>query len=103
MLTCFAHLIKHTHLASFFLENNGGSFLLDCLRSPGNDIQEIYYSLLNLWLVSFSEEGIEKFIAVPGTKVIKSVCEILQRVSREKITRMAFLFFKNIESSSKCL
>lgn len=71
--------------------------MTDCLNRSGNDIQLIYYTLLNIWMLSFVDEAIEKFIAVPKLGVVKSVCEILQKVSREKITRVAFMIFKNIE------
>lgn len=35
--------------------------------------------------------------------VIRYICEILQKVSREKITRVAFTIFKNIQSNHGCL
>ena len=35
--------------------------------------------------------------------IIKNICDILQKVSREKITRVAFMIFKNIQESSPCL
>jgi V-type H+-transporting ATPase subunit H len=54
-------------------------------------------------MLSFVNEGIEKFIAVPKYGVIKTMCEILQKISREKITRISFMIFKNIQHSSQCL
>ncbi len=77
--------------------------ILECLSRSGNDIQLIYYSLLNIWMLSFVGDTIEKFIAVPKFGVIKTVCDILQKVSREKITRVAFMIFKNIEENTSCL
>lgn len=77
--------------------------LTECLNRSGNDIQLIYYTLLNVWMLSFVDEAIEKLISVPKLGVVKSVCEILQKVSREKITRVAFMIFKNIEKDHSCL
>lgn len=54
-------------------------------------------------MLSFIEEGIERFISVAKFGVIKSMCEILQKISREKITRISFMIFKNIQSNNTCL
>lgn len=56
--------------------------MLECLTKSNNDIQKIYYALLNVWMLSFIEEGIEKFISVAKLNVIKAMCEILQKISR---------------------
>jgi len=102
-VTCFVNLIKHADLAELFLENGGGALLLDCLGRSGNDIQLIYYTLLNIWMLSFVEDSIEKFIGVTKFGVVKHICDILQKVSREKITRVAFMIFKNIQNNHGCL
>lgn len=103
MVSCFVHLNKHGYLSEIFLENGGTSLLLDCLARSGNDIQLIYYTLLNVWMLSFLPEAIEKFIGAAKFGVIKHICDVLQKVSREKITRVAFLIFKNIEEVPECL
>ncbi len=54
-------------------------------------------------MLSFVEGSIEKFLGVPKFGVIKHICDILQKVSREKITRVAFMIFKNIEENNTCL
>ncbi len=54
-------------------------------------------------MLSFIEEAVEKFISLPKVGVVRSICEILQKVSREKITRVAFMIFKNIEKDHGCL
>ncbi len=94
---------KHSELARVFIENDGTPILLDCLNKSNNDIQKIYYALLNVWMLSFVEEGIERFISVPKFGVIKSICEILQKISREKITRISFMIFKNIQGNNGSL
>lgn len=53
LVTCYVHLNKHASLAQVFLENGGGSLLIECLNRSGNDIQLIYYTLLNVWMLSF--------------------------------------------------
>lgn len=52
-MTCFVHLNKHAELSQIFLENGGGSFLVESINRGGNDIQLIYYTLLNIWMISF--------------------------------------------------
>ena len=59
--------------------------------------------LLNVWLLSFVDVAVEKFIGVAKYGVLRSVCEILQKLSREKLTRVAFLIFKNLENNQACL
>jgi V-type H+-transporting ATPase subunit H len=81
-VSCFVHLNKHSELADVFLENNGTALIIECLNKGGNDIQLIYYSLLNVWMLSFTENGIGKFLSIPKYGIIKSMCEILQKVSR---------------------
>jgi V-type H+-transporting ATPase subunit H len=103
MKCCFISLVKHTDLAKVFIENYGGALFLDCLGCSCNDFQLIYYTLLNIWMLSFVEDSIEKFIGVPKSGVFKYVCDILQQVSREKITRVAFMIFKNIQDHHSCL
>jgi V-type H+-transporting ATPase subunit H len=97
------HLNKHEFLANVFLEYGGASFLLDCFNRSGNDIQLIYYTLLNVWMLSFIPETVEKLFGTAKFGVIKHICEILQKVSREKITRVAFMIFKNIQHEHTCL
>ena len=74
LASCFVHLNKHSELARVFIENDGTPILLDCLNKSNNDIQKIYYALLNVWMLSFVEEGIDKFMSVPKFGVIKSIC-----------------------------
>lgn len=55
--------------------NNGGTQLIgDSLKHGGNETQIIYYTLLNIWLLSFVPEAIEKFLAVEKFEILKSVC-----------------------------
>ena len=103
LASCFVHFNKHADLAREFLCNGGGQLLLDALSRSGNDIQLIYYTLLNVWMLSFTEESVEDFIGVAKHGVIRHVCEILQKVSREKITRVAFMVFENVQESHVCL
>lgn len=56
--------------------------ILESLLKSSNDIQKIYYTLLNVWMISFIEEGIDRFISVAKFGIIKNMCEILQKISR---------------------
>lgn len=77
--------------------------LIDNLRQGGNEIQMLYYTLLNIWLLSFVPVAVEKFIAMPRFGIIRLVCELLQKLSREKLTRVCFLIFKNVKDNHTCL
>ncbi len=96
LVSCFVHLNKHAALAEQFLENGGSAVILECLNRCGNDVQLIYYTLLNIWMLSFVESGVEKLIGQARHGVVRLICEVLQKVSREKITRVAFMIFRNI-------
>ena len=82
LVSCFVHLNKHEYLAQEFLEYGGAAFLIDCLSKSGNDIQLIYYTLLNVWMLSFVSEVTEKLFGASKFGVIKHICDILQKVSR---------------------
>lgn len=103
LTSSFVHLNKHELLSSVFLENGGTQLIVDNLRQGGNEIQLLYYTLLNIWLLSFTTDGIDKFVSVPRFGVIRLVCELLQKLSREKLTRVAFLIFKNVQENHSCL
>jgi len=103
LVSCFVHLNKHENLASEFMEYGGASYLLECLSRSGNDIQLIYYTMLNIWMLSFVPDTVDKWFGSAKFGVIKHICDILQKVSREKITRVAFMIFKNVQDSNGCL
>ena len=86
-----------------FLENGGTQLLVDNLRQSGNEIQILYYTLINIWLLSFTTEGVEKFISVPRFGILRLICELLQKLSREKLTRVSFMIFKNVQENHTCL
>ena len=54
-------------------------------------------------MLSFVSEVTEKLFGASKFGVIKHICDILQKVSREKITRVAFMIFKNIQEFHSCL
>jgi len=45
---------KHEDLASVFLENAGADIILSVLEQNTNEVQLLYYTLLNIWLLSFT-------------------------------------------------
>jgi V-type H+-transporting ATPase subunit H len=81
-VSCFVHLNKLEYLANEFMEYGGASYLLECLNRSGNDIQLIYYSMLNIWMLSFVSDNVEKWFGASKFGVIKHICDILQKVSR---------------------
>lgn len=61
LTTCFAFLLKHDHLIKVFLDNNGTQILHDNMKKYPSDLQKMYYTLLVLWLISFSEKSVIYF------------------------------------------
>lgn len=96
LMTCLVHLNKHEDLSTIFLENAGGTMILSVLEQNTNEVQLLYYTLLNVWLLSFTENGVRDFISVAKLGVIRHICDILQKISREKLVRISFAIFKNI-------
>lgn len=82
LMSSLIYLNKHQSLAEVFLENGGTQLIIDGLKNSGSETQMLYYTLLNVWLLSFVDIAIEKFLAVPKFAVLKSVCSILQKLSR---------------------
>ena len=82
LMSSLIYLNKHQSLAEVFLENGGTQLIIDGLKNSGSETQMLYYTLLNVWLLSFVEIAIEKFLAVRKFAVLKSVCSILQKLSR---------------------
>ena len=103
LMSCLVHLNKHEVLAKVFLENGGTTIIFNSLEKNSNEVQLVYYTFLNIWMLSFIHDGIDNFLSVAKLGVIKSICEILQKISREKLIRVAFAIFKNIENNHQCL
>ena len=77
------------------MENNGAPLIINVFDHYTNEVQLIYYAFLNIWLLSFVKKGVNDLISVPKTGVIKGICDVLQKISREKLIRVAFSIFKN--------
>ncbi|KRX04842.1 Armadillo-type fold [Pseudocohnilembus persalinus] len=94
-MTALVNLLKIESLVPIFLQNGGQNILSEFLKKYSNDLQIAYYTLLNVWLISFSQEAQEHF-ADPTLGLIKSMTEVIQRLSREKLVRVAFGTFRNL-------
>jgi V-type H+-transporting ATPase subunit H len=97
---CIANLIKHEHICVEFIKTSGISLLHDFFVKGSNELQLMYYSILTLWLLSFSEDSIPIF-SNPKHGFIRLTMEIIQKISREKLVRVAFCFFKNLVDKSQ--
>lgn len=58
LMSSLVYLNKHQVLAEVFLENGGTQLIVDGLKNSGSETQMLYYTLLNIWLMSFVEAGI---------------------------------------------
>ena len=81
-MTCLVHLNKHEDLAIVFLENSGSEIISNVLGQATNEVQLLYYTFLNIWLLSFVEAGVENFLAVSKLGIIRHICDALQKISR---------------------
>jgi len=55
----------------------------------------MYYTILNVWLMSFCEDSLLVFNN-PKYGFIRLTIEIIQKISREKLVRVSFAYFKNL-------
>ena len=53
LLSSLIYLNKHQALAEIFMKNEGGQLIVDGLKHSGSETQMLYYTLLNVWLLSF--------------------------------------------------
>ncbi|KAL4502337.1 hypothetical protein ABPG72_011924 [Tetrahymena utriculariae] len=102
LTTCFAFLLKHEHLVKVFLDNNGAQFLHENMKKNPSDLQKMYYTLLVLWLISFSEKSVP-FFTDPQLRLIGQSIEVIQKISREKLVRVAFACYKNLSQNNSCI
>lgn len=67
------------------------------------DLQISYYTILGLWLLSYTNDSIAYF-SDPSIGLIRMTIEAIQKISREKILRVAFGCFKNlVDVSPLCI
>jgi len=58
LLNSLIYLNKHQVLTEVFLDNGGTQLILDSFRQSGSDTQVLYYTLLNVWLLSFVDVAV---------------------------------------------
>eukprot|EP01017_Pseudomicrothorax_dubius_P029281 TRINITY_DN3543_c0_g1_i6.p1 TRINITY_DN3543_c0_g1~~TRINITY_DN3543_c0_g1_i6.p1 ORF type:complete len:172 (+),score=41.22 TRINITY_DN3543_c0_g1_i6:99-614(+) len=78
-------------------KNGGIVVLLSVIKRNLYDVQVMYYTCLNFWLLSYYKES-AKYFAGPASGIIRNVITIIQNHSREKIWRVAFYLFKNLSN-----
>jgi len=94
------NLLKHDHLIESFLNNGGADILHDSMTKFSNELQPMYYTLLALWLISFSPLSYDYF-KNPNLGLIRLSTEVILKISREKIIRVAFSCYKQLCLNSK--
>jgi V-ATPase subunit H len=94
-------LLKLTPLQKPFVEL-GMKKLLGCMSANFEDLQISYNCLVILWELSF-RPFLFPIIEERKNEVVEVVKKILQMFRREKIVRIACLFFKNIMASERCV
>eukprot|EP01017_Pseudomicrothorax_dubius_P029279 TRINITY_DN3543_c0_g1_i3.p1 TRINITY_DN3543_c0_g1~~TRINITY_DN3543_c0_g1_i3.p1 ORF type:complete len:449 (+),score=100.02 TRINITY_DN3543_c0_g1_i3:117-1463(+) len=97
LVLCLANLLRRDDLSLSFLKNGGIVVLLSVIKRNLYDVQVMYYTCLNFWLLSYYKES-AKYFAGPASGIIRNVITIIQNHSREKIWRVAFYLFKNLSN-----
>ena len=67
--------------------------LKDILQRNSAELQVIYYTLLNVWILTFEKSARSKF-ADPKALIVPSMIDAVKNVSREKVSRVAFKIFR---------
>ncbi|CAK91061.1 unnamed protein product (macronuclear) [Paramecium tetraurelia] len=97
------HFLKHETLAVQFIKSGGIRIITNLLSKYSTDLQIAYYTILALWLLSFTTESISLFND-PTIGLIKLIIESVQKISREKILRVSFACFRNlVDASPQCI
>ncbi|CAD8109534.1 unnamed protein product [Paramecium primaurelia] len=97
------HFLKHEELAIQFIKSGGIKIITNLLSKYSTDLQIAYYTILALWLLSFTTESISLFND-PTIGLIRLIIESVQKISREKILRVSFACFRNlVDISPQCI
>lgn len=64
------------------------------LRKSPDDLGVMYYTMLNIWMLSFHESSWKYFIENTRNGIIKNMINVIQIISREKILRVSFSTFR---------
>ncbi|CAD8207074.1 unnamed protein product [Paramecium octaurelia] len=97
------HFLKHEALAIQFIKSGGIRIISNLLSKYSTDLQIAYYTILALWLLSFTNESIPLF-SDPTIGLIRLIIESVQKISREKILRVSFACFRNlVDVSPQCI
>ncbi len=62
----------------------------------------MYYTLINIWILSFEEEFI-KFVENPKNLIIAEILVVLKKLAREKLTRVGLKIMRNFANSTNCV
>ena len=76
-----------------FMESGGMKTLAIQLNNNSDDLQLMYQTILNLWILSFNSQSHKYFIS-QDIKLIKSMIHVINIIAREKILRVAFGTFR---------
>ena len=76
VMPILVHLLKHEHLAEEFMDNDGFRIMQHLLSSYPTDLQVCYYTILGLWLLSYSSKSYVYF-ADPKFALIKLTIEAI--------------------------
>jgi len=76
VMPILVHLLKHESLAEEFMRNDGFKIMQYLLSSYPTDLQVCYYTILGLWLLSYSSTSYS-FFGDPKYMLIKLTIEAI--------------------------
>lgn len=95
-------LLKITPLHRAFMDTGAPKKILKFMLTSTDDMQVCYNGMVILWLLSFKHQFMG-FIEDRKNEVFEIVKKVLQMFRREKIVRVASMFFLNVLSNEKCI
>lgn len=102
MAVSLTHLLLIPTIKDFFINHKGNLILKELFEKNSKDLQIMYYTLLNIWILSFEPKFI-KFVEDPKNLIILDILNTLKKLAREKLTRIGLKILKNLSKSTNCV
>lgn len=99
LLNSLTFLLRIENLVHVFVESGGIETIFTILSKNSSELQVMYYAFLCIWLISYVPDAIKSFID-PALRFIATMTEVILKLSREKIVRVAFATFRNLCDTS---
>ena len=102
MAVSLTHLLLVPTIPDFFMNHQGNLILKELFDKNSKDLQIMYYTLLNIWILSFEDDFV-KFVEDPKNLIIVDILNTLKKLAREKLTRVGLKILRNLSRSTSCV